>query len=264
MANGTRVLITGGAGFIGSHVTRRFVRNYPDYLIVNADKLTYAGNLENLRDIENEKNYRFEKTDIVDKQSVLDLFSKYSFDGIIHLAAESHVDRSITGPDEFVMTNIVGTVNLLQTHAARISRRQKGWDSSVLLMISLIGFTAIGLAKGTANPVYKWGFDYLYQPIYSAISSLLAFMITSASYRAFKVKDWQAGVLMVSAVIVMLGQVGVGSMIYKGLPSWSSWIMSVINTAGMRGITIGGALGAVALSLRVLLGLERGYLGGDR
>jgi len=109
------ILITGGAGFIGSHVVRRFVRKYPDYLIVNADKLTYAGNLENLSDIEKEKNYRFEKTDIVDKQSVLSLFAKYNFDGIIHLAAESHVDRSITSPDEFVFTNIVGTVNLLNT-----------------------------------------------------------------------------------------------------------------------------------------------------
>ena len=107
------ILITGGAGFIGSHVVRRFVRKYPEYLIINADKLTYAGNLENLTDIEKEPNYRFEKTDIVEKQSVLDLFKKYSFDGVIHLAAESHVDRSITGPDEFVFTNIVGTVNLL-------------------------------------------------------------------------------------------------------------------------------------------------------
>ena len=107
------ILITGGAGFIGSHVVRRFVNHYPDYLIVNADKLTYAGNLENLTDIETKSNYRFEKIDIVDKQSVLSLFSKYSFDGVIHLAAESHVDRSITGPDEFVFTNIVGTVNLL-------------------------------------------------------------------------------------------------------------------------------------------------------
>src|SRR5664280_2587054 len=107
------ILITGGAGFIGSHVVRRFISKYPEYLIVNADKLTYAGNLENLSDIEKAKNYRFEKTDIVEKQSVLDLFKKYNFDGVIHLAAESHVDRSITGPDEFIFTNIVGTVNLL-------------------------------------------------------------------------------------------------------------------------------------------------------
>jgi dTDP-glucose 4,6-dehydratase len=107
------ILITGGAGFIGSHVVRRFVNNYSGYRIVNADKLTYAGNLENLSDIEKKDNYLFEKTDIVDKKSVLDLFQKYNFDGIIHLAAESHVDRSITGPDEFVYTNIVGTVNLL-------------------------------------------------------------------------------------------------------------------------------------------------------
>ena len=107
------ILITGGAGFIGSHVVRRFVNNYPEYRIINADKLTYAGNLENLTDIEAKKNYFFEKIDIVDKKTVMNLFMKYNFDGIIHLAAESHVDRSITGPDEFVNTNIVGTVNLL-------------------------------------------------------------------------------------------------------------------------------------------------------
>jgi dTDP-glucose 4,6-dehydratase len=107
------ILITGGAGFIGSHVVRLFVNKYPQYRIINADKLTYAGNLENLKDIETKGNYFFEKTDIVNKQAVTDLFKKYNFDGIIHLAAESHVDRSITAPDEFVYTNIVGTVNLL-------------------------------------------------------------------------------------------------------------------------------------------------------
>jgi len=109
------ILITGGAGFIGSHVVRRFVSNYPHYLIVNADKLTYAGNLENLTDIEKKENYVFKKTDITDKKAVADLFNRYNFDRVIHLAAESHVDRSITGPDEFVFTNIVGTVNLLNS-----------------------------------------------------------------------------------------------------------------------------------------------------
>ena len=107
------ILITGGAGFIGSHVVRLFVKKYTDYRIVNLDKLTYAGNLENLKDIENAPNYIFEKGDIVDESYISQLFEKYQFDGIVHLAAESHVDRSITNPMEFIMTNVVGTVNLL-------------------------------------------------------------------------------------------------------------------------------------------------------
>lgn len=108
-----KILITGGAGFIGSHVIRLFVNKYPSYEIVNLDKLTYAGNLENLKDIENAPNYRFVKGDIVDKDFISNLFQEEKFDGVIHLAAESHVDRSISNPTEFIMTNIVGTVNLL-------------------------------------------------------------------------------------------------------------------------------------------------------
>ena len=111
------IVITGGAGFIGSHVVRRFVNNHPDKLIVNLDALTYAGNLENLTDIENKENYIFEKADITDVQSLTSIFQKYDVESVIHLAAESHVDRSISNPMEFINTNIIGTVNLL--NAAR-------------------------------------------------------------------------------------------------------------------------------------------------
>lgn len=108
-----KILITGGAGFIGSHVIRLFVKNYKDYQIFNLDKLTYAGNLENLKDIEKEPNYTFLKGDIVDGAFIDALFSEHRFNSVIHLAAESHVDRSITNPLEFIHTNVVGTVNLL-------------------------------------------------------------------------------------------------------------------------------------------------------
>ncbi len=107
------ILVTGGAGFIGSHVVRLFVQKYPDYNIVNFDKLTYAGNLENLQDIENYPNYTFVKGDIRNPEDIRRAFEKHHISDVIHLAAESHVDRSISGPNEFVLTNVVGTVNLL-------------------------------------------------------------------------------------------------------------------------------------------------------
>ena len=112
-----KIVITGGTGFIGSHVVRLFVNKYPDYQIYNLDCLTYAGNLENLKDVEDKPNYHFIKGDISDGDFVQNLFQKHQFDGVVHLAAESHVDRSITNPMQFVLTNVVGTVNLL--NAAR-------------------------------------------------------------------------------------------------------------------------------------------------
>lgn len=117
------LLITGGAGFIGSHVVRLFVNKYPDYLIVNLDALTYAGNLENLKDISDSPNYVFVKGDITDEAMIVALFNEYAFDGVIHLAAESHVDRSITDPLAFIRTNVMGTANLL--NAARMSWKDK-------------------------------------------------------------------------------------------------------------------------------------------
>lgn len=120
------ILITGGAGFIGSHVVRLFVSKYPDYHIVNLDALTYAGNLANLKDVQTAPNYSFEKGDITDETRTRELFDQYAFDAVIHLAAESHVDRSIMDPLAFVRTNVLGTANLLHTAGAAWKNNLQG------------------------------------------------------------------------------------------------------------------------------------------
>jgi len=122
-ANDKTILITGGAGFIGSHVVRLFVNKYPSYRILNFDKLTYAGNLENLKDVEGNDNYVFIQGDICDNHELIEIFNLYNIDAIIHLAAESHVDRSIIDPEQFALTNIIGTLNLL-------NQAKDKWDNS--------------------------------------------------------------------------------------------------------------------------------------
>ena len=127
------ILITGGAGFIGSHVVRKLVHKYPNYQIYNLDSLTYAGNLENLKDIENKPNYNFLKGDITDEIFVDKIFQKYQFQGVIHLAAESHVDRSISDPIGFAKTNILGTMVLL--NAFKILW-QNNWEGKCFYHVS--------------------------------------------------------------------------------------------------------------------------------
>lgn len=128
------IIITGGAGFIGSHVVRRFVENYPDSLIVNVDLLTYAGNPDNLAGLENRTNYRFERADVASPEAIREIFKKYRPDGVIHLAAESHVDRSITDPLAFVKSNVFGTINMLQ--CAREAWEPKGYEGKKFYQIS--------------------------------------------------------------------------------------------------------------------------------
>ena len=133
MANRT-IIVTGGAGFIGSHVVRLFVNKYPDYRIINVDKLTYAGNLANLKDVEDKPNYSFVKADICDFDTMLALIRDEKVDGIIHLAAESHVDRSIKDPFTFARTNVLGTLSLLQ--AAKVCWEESGWEEKRFYHIS--------------------------------------------------------------------------------------------------------------------------------
>jgi len=149
------IIITGGAGFIGSHVVRLFVNKYPDYKIINLDALTYAGNLENLKDIEDRSNYIFEKVNLLDVGELERVFTQYNPDGVIHLAAESHVDRSILSPLDFVYTNVVGTVNLLnaaKTHWQNNYEGKRFYHVSTDEVYGALGNTGFFTEETPYNP----------------------------------------------------------------------------------------------------------------
>ncbi len=189
------ILISGGAGFIGSHVIRYFVNKYPTYRIINLDKLTYAGNLTNLRDIETKSNYVFIKADINDVQFVNDIFVQYEIDSVIHLAAESHVDRSISNPIEFVITNVVGTANLLNAARSfwkdRINGKNLFYHVSTDEVYGTLGATGHFTEKSPYDPhspysASKAGSDHLVRAYFDTFNLPVVISNCSNNYGSFQ------------------------------------------------------------------------------
>ena len=157
---------------------------------------------------------------------------------------------------------MVGAINLTRIHSTNILRRRSGYYNSVVLLLCLWAFFLLGLIKGNADKTYRWVYNATVVPMESTMFSLIAFYIASAAYRAFRAKSFEAVVLLLTAFVVMLGNVPLGDVIWRGIPIIKDWIMRVPNSAGMRGIAIGTYIGSFATSLRILLGLERAHLGG--
>lgn len=159
-------------------------------------------------------------------------------------------------------TCLVGVVNLTRVHASRaFAVKRVNWHRSAILMISMYGMMLVGILGGHTGPAFKFLYNNIMSPLYSSVMGLLVFYLGSASYRAFRAKNPESIILLVTGIIVMLGQAPIGAMISKYLPIGSSWLLNVPNVAGMRGIIIGSSLGAVAQAFRVLVGIERQQFG---
>jgi uncharacterized integral membrane protein len=156
----------------------------------------------------------------------------------------------------------LGIGNLTRIHVTAVTRKKAYWPFSLILLAGLYGYLVLGLLTTTRSISYKFVFDNLYQPLSGTWYSITVFYMMSATWRAFRIRNAQAGVMLASAALVMLGQVGAGALLWRGLPTIASWLMTTGQNAGMRGITISASLGMVALSLRVILGLERSHMGG--
>ncbi|MGI6667121.1 MAG: hypothetical protein ACOX5Q_06680 [Bacillota bacterium] len=158
----------------------------------------------------------------------------------------------------------LGGANILAVHTKRITGKSANRGLSALLLGSMVTWLVIGLKLGMESQVYKFIWDNVYGSLSSTLFALNAFFVASAAYRSFRIRGIDTVILLVTACTVMLGRTGLGEAIYPGMPQVADWLMRVPNTAGMRGITIGGALGAISVSARVILGLERGYGGSER
>lgn len=156
----------------------------------------------------------------------------------------------------------LGGVNMFRLHGKAIVSRGKNWPYSVVFLVAFCSYFILGVTKSTTSPEYKYIWQNLYQPASSTMYSFTLFYMTSACWRAFRIRNWQAGVLMVTGAVVLLGQVGVGAALSSAIPAISNWIIDTPNAAAIRAITIGGSLGMVIMSIRVILGLERTYMAG--
>jgi len=156
----------------------------------------------------------------------------------------------------------LGAANLLRIHGKKAQQQRTNWQYSVVLLVALIAYTILGIVTRNTSQPYQFVFNNLYNPLGATVFSFNAFFMTSAAYRAFRIKTAPATVLLIAAVLVMLGNVGIGAVISKHIPVIAGWIQRVPTTAGFRGVTIGAALGAMGLSLRIILGIERSHYGG--